>query len=75
MLVAVIVSLGLLVPASANINLNGDFITGFESGIFLRDNDNIYEEYGCNRPKVAKGFDNLDQIMGPVKMMGNLIKD
>ncbi len=56
-------------------SLNAEFITGFESGIFLRDNDNIYEEYGCSRPRPAKGFDNLDQIMGPLKMVGGFVKD
>ena len=50
-LLATIVSLGLLTRANNNFNLNGDFITGFESGIFLRDNENIYEEYGCMRAK------------------------
>ena len=75
LLIATIVSLGLILPTYANFNLNGDFITGFESGIFLRDNENIYEEYGCTRPKLQKGLDNLDQIMGPVKLMGTLIKD
>ena len=74
-LLATIVSLGLIIPASANFNLNGDFITGFESGIFLRENSNIFEEYGCARPKPAKGFENMDQIIGPLKMVGGFIKD
>jgi hypothetical protein len=28
-------------------SLTGDFITGFESGIFLRNNPKMFEDYGC----------------------------
>lgn len=26
-------------------SIDGDFITGFESGMFMRDKSNLYEEY------------------------------
>ena len=30
-----------------SINLSNEFITGFESGIFLRTNPTMLDEYGC----------------------------
>ncbi len=33
--------------AVSSFSLTGDFITGFESGIFLRSNPKMLEDYGC----------------------------
>ena len=38
-----------IVP-SYQITLSSDFITGFESGIFLRSNPSMLEDYGCPEP-------------------------
>ena len=37
----------LSIAPSYQISLTGDFITGFESGIFLRSNPNMMNDYGC----------------------------
>ena len=39
-----------LVPTQ-QLSLSGDFITGFESGIFLRANPKMLDDYGCPTPK------------------------
>ena len=57
LLSATILSLGLSTVSA--ISLHGDFVTGFESGIFLRNNDNIYEEYGCPEAQAPGGLANL----------------
>ena len=36
--------------------LNQDFIVGFESGIFVRDDDNAFDDYSCDKPKIEKSF-------------------
>ena len=36
------------------INLSGEFFTGFESGIFLRTNPKMLDEYGCPSPKYKR---------------------
>ena len=54
--ISTILALGL--TTVSGFSLNGEFVTGFESGIFLRDNDNIYEEYGCPRTN-AQNLDNI----------------
>ena len=47
-LASVTLLLVLVVPsAQAGFSLTGDFITGFESGIFLRNNPKMFEDYGC----------------------------
>ena len=33
-----------------------DFIVGFESGIFVRDDDTAFEDYSCDKPKIEKSF-------------------
>ena len=57
------------------LNLHSEFITGFESGIFMRENDAIYEEYGCPKAKAPAALGNLNQLMGPLKIMSSLSKD
>ena len=33
-------------------DLTGDFMTGFESGIFLRQAEDQYQEYGCPKASI-----------------------
>ncbi len=63
--------LGLLVlTAHCGISLTGDFITGFESGIFMRNSPDAMGEYGCAEPEKKGGqFDQIMVMVGPVKMM------
>ena len=36
---------------SLSINLSSEFLTGFESGIFLRSNPSMMDDYGCPKAK------------------------
>lgn len=45
------VTVCLLATSGLSINLSGEFITGFESGIFLRANPQMMNDYGCPEPK------------------------
>ena len=72
--VVLLMATGLLASVSA-FNLHSEFITGFESGIFMRDNEEIYEEYGCPRARGPSALANLNQLMGPLKIMSSLSKD
>ena len=37
--------------AQAKNALTIDFINGFETGIFVRDDDNAFYDYSCDKPK------------------------
>ena len=53
--------------------MSKDFIVGFESGIFVRDDDNAFDDYSCEPPKLDKPF--IQQVNGyvtPIKMMAGL---
>ncbi len=63
------------ISASASFKLHSEFITGFESGIFLRNNEDIYEEYGCPKARPNTQLGNLNQLIGPLKVMSSLSKD
>ncbi len=48
LIIATAVLLAVSVPSTVqSFSLTGDFITGFESGIFLRNNPKMFEDYGC----------------------------
>ena len=47
--VLLLVSIGLMSSTYA-LSMTGDFITGFESGIFLRGNPDMLDDYGCPEP-------------------------
>ena len=34
--------------------LSSDFINGFETGIFVRDDENAFYDYSCEKPKMDK---------------------
>lgn len=67
--------LALTLQTTSAFTLNGEFITGFESGIFLRNSEEIYDDYGCPKARPSGGLSNLNQIIGPLKMVGALAKD
>ena len=57
-------------------SLNGDFLTGFESGIFLRQSEDQYKEYGCPKASVEhEDFQRVKEMLPAVKsMMGIMNK-
>jgi len=69
--------LALSMPALGNFNLNQDFISGFESGIFLRGNPQaIEEQYGCPKPVPRnEGVNKLTSMIAPMKMMAAMVPD
>ena len=36
--------------ANAKIGLTQEFINGFETGIFVRDDENAFSDYSCDKP-------------------------
>ena len=48
----VVVSASSVFNLSVQDRLSPDFLTGFESGIFLRDSEDEFKEYGCPTEKV-----------------------
>ena len=72
---AVLATIGLLTtPVFSSLQLNNEFINGFESGIQLGDGSDI-SEYGCPQPHLSGPLGNIQQVLAPLKMMGNLVKD
>jgi len=56
-----IVAIALAVTSiQANFKLNGEFVTGFESGIFLKEEQDIFSDYGCQKPKLNGGMGNVN---------------
>ena len=37
--------------AAAKVSLGADFINGFEAGVIVRDDDNAFYDYSCEKPK------------------------
>lgn len=48
--------LALTLSTTSAFTLNGEFITGFESGIFLRNSEEIYDDYGCPKARPSGGL-------------------
>ena len=73
-LIATTVLLAISFVPSQQFSLTGDFITGFESGIFLRSNPKMLEDYGC--PEASKNTEQFRQFQAmfqPVKLMGAML--
>ena len=72
---AVLATIALLTtPVFSALQLNNEFINGFESGIQLGDGSDI-SEYGCPQPHLAGPLGNIQQVLAPLKLMGSLVKD
>jgi len=61
-------------PGGVNI-LEGDFLTGFETGIFLRKDKKQLDEYGCPKAEIKmeefkKIRDLLPNVKNIIKVMG-----
>ena len=66
-----------MVPQQASASgLTKDFINGFETGIFERDDENAFHDYSCNKPTSDSKLKNqAQQIIAPMKMMQAFTKD
>ena len=65
----------LMTPGSyANVDMNNDFVQGFEQGIQLGDGADIHE-YGCPPPHLSGPLGNIQQVLMPLKLMGGLVQD
>jgi len=49
----------LSVTPALTLSLTNEFITGFESGIFLRESNDITEQYGCPEARPTGPLGNL----------------
>ena len=71
----VLATIGLLsTPVISVLQLNNEFINGFESGIQLGEGSDI-SEYGCPQPHLGGPLGNIQQVLAPLKLMGGLVKD
>ncbi len=67
-------TLAVLGTVNANVQMNNDFVQGFESGIQLGEGSDIHE-YGCPQPHLAGPLGNIQQVLAPLKLMGGLVQD
>ena len=68
------VSAGSIFTMNVKDKMSSDFLTGFESGIFLRDQQKQFEEYGCP----GEDVDSADLAafkagIAPIKSMATLV--
>ena len=66
----------LCIAPTYQLSLTGDFITGFESGIFLRSNPNMMNDYGC--PEAVshnEQFRSLQSMISPIRLMSGMLQD
>ena len=62
-------------PAQTNI-LTSDFLTGFQSGIFLREKENEIKEYGCPKASVQmEEFRKFKEMLPAVTTMLTVMKN
>ena len=57
--------------------LSSDFISGFETGAFIRNDDNAFADYSCPKPEIVKNQGFLSQIndmIAPMKLMAGMVK-
>ena len=65
----------LLASSHAAVSFSDDFVSGFESGIFLRTKEDR-EEYGCPEPHSdSAALMGLPDMMTPLKMMTAFVQD
>ena len=60
----------------AGVSFNADFVNGFETGVYVRDDPKAFKDYTCGKPKgnseLAK---TVKQFQAPIAMMKNMIPD
>ncbi len=58
----------LTVTTVLGFSMKGDFLTGFESGIFLSENSNLLSNYNCKEAVIEdKNFIQFKEMLEPVK--------
>ena len=45
-----------LTASDAKSIMSADFINGFETGIFVRDDENAFDDYSCEKPQMDKNL-------------------
>ena len=66
----------LCLSTAYTLSLTGDFVTGFESGIFLRNNPKMFQDYGCPEPRTDnQQFRQMQSMIQPIKMMSGMLAD
>ena len=66
--------ISLISSVTGNVEMNNDFVQGFEQGIQLGDGSDIHE-YGCPPPHLGGPLGNIQQVLMPLKLMGGLVQD
>ena len=73
--VNLIAVLGILSVTKAK--LSSDFITGFETGAFIRNDGGAFADYSCPKPEIVNNHNFLGQIndmIAPMKLMAGMVK-
>ncbi len=61
---------------NAAVNFNADFINGFETGVFVRDDPKAFKDYSCEKPKSNSSLaSTVKQMQAPIALMKNMITD
>ena len=74
---SILATVGLISLATltnASMEINNEFIKGFEQGIQIGESGDI-KEFGCPQPHLAGPLGNLQQVLMPLKLMGSMVKD
>ena len=58
----------------ASVEVNNEFIKGFEQGIQIGEAGDI-KEFGCPQPHLQGPLGNIQQVLMPLKMMGSMVRD
>jgi len=64
----------LMVTSLTSALLTEDFISGFEAGVYVRNDDRAYGEYNCPKPEANDALARQVQgLITPMKLMGNMM--
>ena len=56
--------------------LTSDFITGFETGVYVRDDERAFKDYSCPKPEANDAFGKQIQgLITPMKLMGQMMNE
>jgi len=57
-IIATVVAASAMLAAvtDAGVVFDKDFVNGFETGVFVRDDPKAYKEYSCEKPKATSGL-------------------
>ena len=73
---AALTSVSFLASSVQANGLSSDWVNGFETGIFMRDDENVYYDYSCDKPAGDSALmEQAQSIIAPMKMMKMFMKD